>query len=187
MRVGSLSTLGCAALMMSALLACKKEKKETPPPVATVTPAATPARPAEPVKPAVDENKVYNVGETAEQEDFNLKVSDIKECKAKYTRPKKGNLLLGVETTIGSKRDRNFYASSSSAKVVDGEGLAHNAMGYASTSNCDPTLKGTQLATGEKAKGWLVFEVPKEATGLKLSYSPIVFGESQTVKFDLGR
>lgn len=41
---------------------------------------------------------------------------------------------------------------------------------------------------GEKAKGWITFEVPQKASNLKLTYNPfIVSTVKQEVKFDLGR
>ena len=83
--------------------------------------------------------------------------------------------------------DKQFLASPTHAKVIDSQSLTYNSLGYASTTNCDPTFKFTQLAKGEKAKGWLIFEVPKAASGLKMSYNPVSFGTPQTVKFDLGR
>ena len=156
----------CAILVLAVLLACKKDakKEET---TAEVQPSAAPA--ATPKAPDVTE-KVFKVGETAVADD--------------YTQ--KGNIYLGVEVLVESKADRQMFVSPVQAKLVDAEGITTNHK-FIYKSSCDPKLApSTRLAKGEKAKGWVTFEVAKEAKGLKLSYTPGIY-QAQTVKFDLGR
>jgi|RhiMethySRZTD1v2_1073278.scaffolds.fasta_scaffold06756_5 uncharacterized protein DUF4352 len=175
-------SLGLAVLVVGTLLACKKKKEATTTPTTPVTtPTATETAPP----PLPD--KLYKLGESAKANDYNLTVDNVQECKRKWSAPKKGNIFLGVEATVESLGDKQFLASPTHAKVIDSQSLTYNSLGYASTTNCDPTFKFTQLAKGEKAKGWLIFEVPKAASGLKMSYNPVSFGTPQTVKFDLGR
>lgn len=180
-RPSTLTVLACAALVAGSLLACKKKK-----PAATTATTASAAAPTASVKKVAP--KIYKVGDTGSALDYKLTVSNVKECKNKYyfSKPKKGNMWIGVEVLVESNSDKPFFANPGNAKIIDGDGIAYNPS-YQSTKNCDPTLKGTQLAKGEKAKGWIVFEIPKKSTGLKLSYNPSLFGESQTIKFDLGR
>ena len=53
---------------------------------------------------------------------------------------------------------------------------------------CEPDLKSVRIGKGEKAKGWVTFEVPEKASGLKLTYNPFIIGTAkQELKFDLGR
>ncbi len=183
-RPSTLSVVACAALVAGSLLACKKKSSTTT--TTTSTAAATTAAPTA-TAPKVS-NKIYKVGDTGTAIDYKITVSNVKECKNKYyfSKPKKGNMWMGVEVLVESASDKPFFANPGNAKIIDGDGIAHNPS-YQSTKDCDPTLKGTQLAKGEKAKGWIVFEIPKDASNLKLSYNPSLFGASQTIKFDLGR
>ena len=181
-RSESWSVVLVAGVVVSALLACKKKSEEAAPPAATQA-----AKTAAPAPPPPLPDKLYKVGETGKGLDYNLAVDNVTECKKKWSAPKKGNIFLGVEATVESTADKQFMASPSQAKVIDSENLTYNSLGYASTVNCDPTFKFTNLAKGEKAKGWLIFEVPKGASDLKMSYNPVSFGTPQTVKFDLGR
>jgi hypothetical protein len=182
-RAESWSVVLVAGVVVTALLACKKKSEQSTPPANTQ--AATTAAPTAP--PPAMPDKLYKVGETGKALDYNLAVENVTECKRKWSSPKKGNIFLGVEATVEATADKQFMASPSQAKVIDSQNLTYNSLGYASTVNCDPTFKFTNLAKGEKAKGWLIFEVPKDASSLKMSYNPISFGTPQTVKFDLGR
>ncbi len=188
-RRDSFTVALCAVLAVGALLACKKKKEESGGTATTDTAAATGATATTTAAPAPA--KVYNVGDTATQIDYKLTVANVKECKKKgyyYSGPKKGNLWLGVEVTVESMTDKQFMPYSSQFKIADGEGTV-TSPGYAMTKECDPNFSvSAALNKGEKAKGWLVFEVPEKSSGLKLSYEPtILFGTKQLVKFDLGR
>jgi len=173
-----------ALLVILALFACKKkEKKEAP--VAEPAPSVAPA--PKPKEPEVTD-KLFKVGETAEADNYRLTLISVAECKAKgyTTRPKKGNVYLGAEVLVESKADRTLFVSPVHGKVVDADGITINHK-FVYKSSCQPKLAAsTRLEKGEKAKGFLTFEVPKEAKGLKLSYTPGLY-KAQTVKFDLGR
>lgn len=185
-RRDTLSVAGCALLVVVALLACKKKSNEETPvavgddPVPTATATATAT--------AVPD-KTYKVGEEATQLDYKLKVSEIKECKPRYYEKnalkKAGNMLLTVEVTLESISDKQFSAGTYNMKIVDSEGLTYK---YSYKGSCEPRLNATSLNKGEKAKGWVTFEVAEKATGLKFAYDhPSFLGPKQNVKFDLGR
>jgi hypothetical protein len=173
-----------ALLVLASLLACKKkEKKEEP--AAAPAPSVAPA--PEPKKPDVTD-KLFKVGETADAENYKLTLISVAECKPKgyTTRPKKGNIYLGAEVLVESKADRTLFVSPVHGKVVDADGITINHK-FVYKSSCEPKLAAsTRLEKGEKAKGFLTFEVGKDAKGLKLSYTPGLY-KAQTVKFDLGR
>lgn len=183
-RVSPWTVLGCVVFVGGTLLACKK-KEATPTPTATAdTATATATAPPAPTFT----NKTFNVGDTAKAFDYSLAIDNVKECRPKYyfSKPKKGSIWLGVEMTVESTSDKQIWSNPSHAKIVDGDGLTYN-YSFASTKDCDPGLRATQLNKSEKAKGWVVFEVPEKASGLKLTYNPSLFGTPQQVKFDLGR
>ncbi len=185
-RSRSFTVFAVTALIAGALLACKKK---TPPttdpgtgtgagPTPTVTPTAPPT-------PSFDSSKLYKVGETAKAPDFTMAIENVKECKVPYYfKAKKGNIKLGVEVQIEGSADKDVPVNPFYAKVTDGDGYS-----YTSTfGGCDPELKSVRVNKGEKAKGWITFEVPQKASNLKLTYNPfIVSTVKQEVKFDLGR
>ncbi|MEZ4225313.1 MAG: DUF4352 domain-containing protein [Polyangiaceae bacterium] len=167
---------------MGALLACKK--KSAPTPVTTTTPESPLTTPTPTATPTVS-NKVWSVGDKATAPDYSMTIDNVKECKVKYYfRPKKGNIKLGVEVTIEGTADKDVAVNPFYAKVTDSEGYS-----YTSTfGGCDPDLKSVRVSKGEKAKGWITFEVPSKSSGLKLAYNPIIIGSGkQELKFDLGR
>ncbi len=180
------TVVGCAVLVTGSLLACKKKSSSSSSSTTTTTTATTATTTA--TAPAVS-NKTFKVGDTASALDYKLTVSNVKECKSKsyYMKPKKGNIWLGAEVTVESTSDKAFFANTSQMKITDSEGIAHNPT-YQSTKDCDPRFPGIQLAKGEKAKGWVIFELPSATSGLKLTYNPTtIFGPPQALKFDLGR
>lgn len=147
-------------------------------PTPTVAPTAPPT-------PSFDSSKLYKVGETAKAPDFTMAIENVKECKVPYYfKAKKGNIKLGVEVQIEGSADKDVPVNPFYAKVTDGDGYS-----YTSTfGGCDPELKSVRVNKGEKAKGWITFEVPQKASNLKLTYNPfIVSTVKQEVKFDLGR
>jgi len=181
-RVDTWTVFAATSLLVGTLLACKK-KKPDPVPVTTSTAPATAAPTQAPTLP----DKLYKLGETGKAFDYSLLVEKVTECKRRFSVPKKGNIFIGVEATVENISQKQFHASPTHAKIVDGQNLTYNSLGYASTTGCDPLFKFTQLANGEKVKGWLVFEIPKDSTNLKMSYNPTIIGTPQTLKFDLGR
>ncbi|MGE0321344.1 MAG: DUF4352 domain-containing protein [Polyangiaceae bacterium] len=176
-------TLVVALLVMGSLLACKK--KETPAPVATEDPVATATATAT-AAPVVD--KTFKVGEEATQLDYKIKVSEVKECKARYyeksSLKKAGHRLIGVEMTFESISDKQFTPGTYNMKIVDDEGLTYK---YSFRGTCEPRLQSGTLNKGEKAKGWVTFEVGDKAKGLKFAYDHLsILGPKQNVKFELG-
>ncbi len=168
-------------VMAAALLACKKSAPaagETPVGETVATPTAEPP-------PPVVTNKVWNVGDKATAPDYTMTLENVKECKVKYYfKPKKGNIKLGIEVAVEGTADKDVPVNPFYAKVTDSEGYTYNS----TFGGCDPDLKSVRLSKGEKAKGWITFEVPAKAAGLKLSYNPFIIGTTkQELKFDLGR
>jgi hypothetical protein len=186
-RVSPWTVLGCAVLVGGTLLACKGKKGTTGTTGGGETPEV-PNKPPEPPPPPEFMTKTYSVGDTAKALDYSLAVDNVKECRPKYyfSKPKKGSMWLGVEMVVEATTDKQIWSNPTYAKVVDGDGLTYNYT-YATTKDCDPGLRATQLNKGEKAKGWVVFEVPEKASGLKITYNPSMIGAPQQVKFDLGR
>jgi hypothetical protein len=60
---------------------------------------------------------------------------------------------------------------------------------YASTlAGCDPALPSIRLTKGQKARGFITFEIPKTARQLELRYAPMVIGPGvEELRFTLTR
>lgn len=182
-RSTSSTAVAGAIILAAALFACKKSAPSTTGEQPTgESPVDTP--PPEPPPPVVT-NKTWNVGEKAMAPDYTMTIENVKECKTKYYfKPKKGNIKLGVEVAVEGTADKDVPVNPFYAKVTDGDGYS-----YTSTfGGCEPDLKSVRLNKGEKAKGWITFEVPQKSSGLKMSYNPFIVGTlKQDLKFDLGR
>jgi hypothetical protein len=183
----SWSTLAFAVVVMGSLLACKKKTTGTSGTGTTATtgspttPTATATATTNPVT-----TKTFNVGDTADAGEYKITVENVKECKAKpYMKPTKGSIWLGVEVTIVATGDKQIYPGSTNMKAVDKEGHVLKQVGYGAA--CEPALGYQALGKDEKTKGWVVFEVPSDASGLKFSYNPVSYPPLPSVKYDLGR
>jgi hypothetical protein len=183
-RGTSFTVLTGALLVGAALLACKS-KKSSPTPTTTPTAETTTTATDTPTTPAFDSTKIYKVGEKAQAPDFSMSIENVKECKVPYYfKAKKGNIKLGVEVELEGSADKDVPVNPFYAKITDGDGYS-----YTSTfGGCTPDLKSVRINKGEKARGWITFEVPDKAKGLKLTYNPFIISTvKQEVKFDLGR
>jgi Domain of unknown function (DUF4352) len=181
---GTSFTVLCSAILIGgALLACKS-KKSTPPPT-TLPTADTATTTTTPTTPTFDSTKLFKVGDKAQAPDFSMSIENVKECKVPYYfKPKKGNIKLGVEVQLEGSADKDVPVNPFYAKITDGDGYS-----YTSTfGGCSPELKSVRISKGEKARGWITFELPDKAKGLKLTYNPFIISTvKQEVKFDLGR
>jgi len=125
------------------------------------------------------------VGDTANTADYKMTLLAVKECKVEtYFRPKAGNIKLAVEIAIEGNRDVDVPVSPFHARITDSE--SHE---YSSTlAGCTPILPSVRVAKGERADGWITFELPEKATGLNLTYDPVIIGGTrQSLVFSLGR
>lgn len=97
--------------------------------------------------------------------------------------PDEGNVFVVADVTIESvDRDDGAY-NPLYFKVKDEDGFEYTASFFAPS----PTLSAGDLAPGERARGWISFEVKEGAQRLVMSFEPIViFGGYQTIRFALG-
>lgn len=78
-------------------------------------------------------------------------------------RPKSGNRLFGVEIAMKNVGTETYDDSpGNGAKVVDSEGQEYETDIFAEIAGAHK-LQATTMATGDKRKGVLTFEVPKNA------------------------
>jgi Domain of unknown function (DUF4352) len=107
-------------------------------------------------------------------EDFAGKVSvenveDPWEPPASSTPPPAGRRYIAVEVTVENENGGNFpvVVTSSQFKLTDSENFVYQPV----YGQIEPGLpEGIQLAKGEKARGWIVFEVEEDSEIQSLSY-----------------
>lgn len=147
-------------------------------------PLATPA-PTVGTPPASPSAAPPAVGDTVSGADYVLVVKTVKVCKVDAPfEPKAGNIKLGVEVAMEGTGDRDVPVSPFHAQLEDSEGNHYST----TLAGCRPILPSVRVAKGERAEGWVSFELPQSARGLKLVYDPIVIGgPHQLVRVGLNR
>jgi len=163
---------------------CQKSEGDLAP-AASSDPQPAPTQPGNPSFTIAGREQTHSVGQTAESTDYVLTVPNVKECPVEpHLEPKQGNVKLGVEVTIEGTGTREVPVNPFYATVSDSNGNQYKC----TFGGCEPPLESSRIRKGDRAQGWITFELPKQATGLTLSYSPFVIGTGkQTVRFELGR
>jgi hypothetical protein len=138
-----------------------------------------------PAAPSLAEGAVHRIGDTAAATFYKLRVEKVEECKLReYFAPSPGNLKIGVDVSFEGTADKDVPVNPFYAKLTDSEGYSWTS----TLAGCIPDLKSMRINTGDTVRGWITFELPKTATGLKLVYAPFVVGSGkQELVFDLGR
>jgi hypothetical protein len=128
---------------------------------------------------------VHGTKQFALQEDYKMRVKQVKECRVEtYFRPREGNLKLGVEVEIEGLSDHEVPVNPFHALLRDSEGREYSP----TLAGCTPDLRSLRLNKGESASGVVTFEVPRDAHRLTLTYSPFIVGRAkQELVFGLDR
>lgn len=186
-RLTDLSLVFAAGAVVT-LTACRKnESQSTKTRPSSEAPSASLelGSPLLPKVPPLAGQTVHPVGATAEAPFYKMRVEKVQECKVRdYFAPAPGSIKLGVEVTLEGTADKDVPVNPFYAKLVDSEGYSWTS----TLAGCTPDLKSMRINSGDSAHGWITFEIPKSATGLKLTYSPFIVGAiKQELVFDLGR
>lgn len=115
---------------------------------------------------------IAKIGQRVESSGVALTVNGVQKTDAigSFLKAKDGQTFLVADVTIeNTSRDKSPY-NPMYFKVKDADGFEYTA----GLGADDKTLKSGELASGEKARGTVAFEVPKDGKGLTVSYQPIV-------------
>ncbi len=113
------------------------------------------------------------IGENVEAPDYRMKLVSVKECRSKeYYQPRQGNMWLGVEVKLESTSDNELRVSPFYATLHDSRHRSYTP----TFGGCRPALDSMRMKKGDKAHGWITFELPRDATGIHLVYDPFVVG-----------
>jgi hypothetical protein len=123
------------------------------------------------------------VGERVESAGIAVTVQAVSRTPSLGTlfKAKSGNTYVVLDTTIeNTGRDVAPY-NPLYFKLKDGAGFEYN-----SALGGEQSLKSGELKQGELARGQVAFEVPAGASGLSVSYQPVViFGGYQVIRIGL--
>lgn len=112
--------------------------------------------------------EVYAVGQTAHTGDFDVTLHTVEDpyvSSNQFDRPSEGNRFVAVELTVTNTSDEQQPLSTLlGAEVTDSLSRPWDV----ALAGLDlPQLDG-MVPAGESRRGWIVFEVPNDATGLRL-------------------
>ena len=163
---------------------CKQADGKDPP-TASSSASFGPSEPQGAAVVGAGRAQKHAVGQTAQSTDYAITLRNVKECPVEPAfKPKQGYIKLGVEVEIEGTGKREVPVNPFYATITDSNGYPYNC----TFGGCEPPLENVRIRNGEGAKGWITFEIPQQATGLTLEYSPFVIGTGkQTVRFELKR
>jgi hypothetical protein len=135
--------------------------------------------------PSAGLEPTQGVGSVARAADYSLRLVSVRECVTKrHFEPKPGNIKLGVEVVFENSSSEDVRVNLFYANLTDADGVEY----LTTFGGCQPELGAVLIASGEKTGGWITFEIPAGARGLRLTYRPIVIGKrDEPLVFDLGR
>ncbi len=125
----------------------------------------------------------FAVGETIDIDSRKLTVNSVErnyQTGNQFSQPESGNEFVLVNVTIENGSNSDLTYSTFNFELQDTNGVKHNEQITAITEG---RLNTGTLAAGGKVTGNLVYEVPKDDSGLKLVFeSGSLFGKTVTVK-----
>lgn len=160
------------------LVASCHDPREAPPPAPSI-PAASGA-----ALLGVDD-RPHPVGELGHAHDYAMSVESAKDCPMEAPfAPKRGFVKVGLEVSIEGTSSLEVPVNPFYGTLVDAAGET-----YPSTlAGCEPGLPSVRLVLGQKARGFVTFEIPKAARKLELRYAPVVIGPGvETLRFAVNR
>lgn len=128
---------------------------------------------------------VHEVGELGHARDYAMSVEGVEPCAMRAPfLPSRGNEVIGIEVTLEGETDHEVPVNPFYAILIDGDGNRYRS----TLAGCEPGLKARRVTKGEKATGFVSFEIPKRAHDLELHYAPVVIGGGrEELRFKLPR
>jgi hypothetical protein len=114
-----------------------------------------------------------------------MSVESIKDCPMDPPfAPKRGAAKVGLEVSLQGSSDREVPVNVFYATLYDARGDSYSA----TLAGCEPALPSLRLTRGQSARGFVTFEIPKNADKLELRYAPLVIGPgTEELKFGVRR
>lgn len=129
---------------------------------------------------SVDIEQGFKIGDKVQLGDYILTVNEAKDCVAKnrFMAPSAGNKFVYVDITQENdgmdSRDYNLW----DFKLQDDKDFTYQT---AMASCKEPGFSSGSLGKGQKTRGFITFEIPKENNLSMLIFSPIWLSSDQIV------
>lgn len=123
--------------------------------------------------------ETYKIGDSVKAGNLVFTVNSTRvDTGNEFIKPDEGNIYYIIDVTVENTGDKSENVSSLMMfKLFDSDGYNYNI-------TFGPETKGQvdgEIAAGRKLRGELVFEIPKEATGLELEIDPTLFGSGKII------
>ncbi len=100
-----------------------------------------------------------------------LEVVETKRCKPKpWVSPPDGFRNVGVLVELRASASQGVPANPFYARLVDAEDKTYRPQ----LGGCEPALSHRPLGRGERARGWITFEIPERTTRATFRYDPFL-------------
>lgn len=129
--------------------------------------------------PSEAKTQVFHIGDRVVIGDLAITVNGTRKPKpTDFLKPKEGNIWIAVDATIENLGSQPTTISSLAMfKLADADGYNY---GVTIGPDSKAQLDG-ELGAGRKMRGEVVFEIPKDATGLQLIFTPSIIDRGQVV------
>jgi hypothetical protein len=171
------------SVVVLASLACGEAAETSEPRVSTATPEteetpagdeATSTSEPEPAPTDTAEPEVQYLGDVVEEQGYLLCAVTVEDptTPGMFYQEEAGQKLVGVEIIVGNASGEPLSVNPLYATLLDSEGYTYEV----ELAGRDRQIGSVTLSTGEKASGWVAFELPEGATPATIKYAPDLFG-----------
>jgi hypothetical protein len=172
------------ALLIVASLACGESTPTGEATVSRATPQAAETRapseeatntPERAVAPAeTPEPQPLYLGDVVEQYGCLLSAIKVEDpaTPGMLYEPEAGKKLVAVEVIVGNVSTGALSVNPLNATLLDSQGFTYQP----ELAGRDGQIATADLTPGEKAKGWIAFEIPEGATAASMKYAVDIFG-----------
>lgn len=126
----------------------------------------------------------FKVGDTIKMGDITLTVNEYVDnvvSKNEYDKPGSGNRFVAVDVKLENAGNSSEYILTDDFTIQDSNSYVYSHEWSEAKS---PELQSGNLGKGSSLRGWVVFEVPSKASGLKLIFKT-GFWSTKEVKITL--
>lgn len=134
----------------------------------------------QPKQEAEEKTQTFKLGDKVQLGDYVLVVNEAKSCSSsnQFMQPKSGNKFIAVDITQENQgvdpRNYNVW----DYKLQDSQDFTYQT---AMASCREPAFSSGTLQKGQKTRGFITFEIPKENTATKLIFTPSWLSTEQII------
>jgi hypothetical protein len=135
----------------------------------STAPTALPTIRSIPTPTALPQPVKGKIGDTLSQNGYIITVNSAEKSEkyGDYSVAKNGNIFLAADITIQSDKDKDISANIFQVSLKDNQGYKYDI----AFSGKSPQLASqNDIPKGDKVRGWVTFEVPKNVKGFTLEY-----------------